>query len=151
MKNSCKMSNHHPWQLTIDILSYFCHRWESQVFNRESISNLPMINVSRDSRGVLFLSLASCSAIHGPKFDFATCNAGGKSNWVCLLSLFPGHVLFTTGIGALGSVTNSEFINFNGSQSCPISDYPIALAYAGGLVWPDFLSIADLSFEISKS
>ena len=35
---------------------------------------------SCDSRGVLFLSLASCSVIHGSKSDFATLNAGGKSN-----------------------------------------------------------------------
>ena len=35
-----------------------------------------------DCRGVLFLSLASCSAIHGSKSDFATFNAGGKSNLV---------------------------------------------------------------------
>ena len=33
-----------------------------------------------DSRGILFLSLASRSAIHGSKSDFATFNAGGKSN-----------------------------------------------------------------------
>ena len=35
---------------------------------------------SCDSRGVLFLSLASCSAIQGSKSDFATFNASGKSN-----------------------------------------------------------------------
>ena len=35
---------------------------------------------------VLFLSLASCSAIRSSKSDFATFNAGGKSNWVCLIS-----------------------------------------------------------------
>ena len=33
-----------------------------------------------DSRGVLFLSLASCSAVHSSKSDFATFNVGGKSN-----------------------------------------------------------------------
>jgi len=33
-----------------------------------------------DSRGVLFLPLASCSATHGPKPDLATPNASGKSN-----------------------------------------------------------------------
>ena len=42
---------------------------------------------SCDSRGVLFLSLASCSAIHGSKSDFATFNAGGKNN--CVYLLFP--------------------------------------------------------------
>ena len=39
-----------------------------------------------DSRGVLFLSWASCSAIRGSKSDFATFNAGGKSNWERLIS-----------------------------------------------------------------
>ena len=33
-----------------------------------------------NSRGILFLSLASCSAIHGSKSDFDTFNASGKSN-----------------------------------------------------------------------
>ena len=42
---------------------------------------------SGNSRGVLFLSLASCSAIHGSKSYFDTFNAGGKSNWVRLMSV----------------------------------------------------------------
>jgi len=35
---------------------------------------------SCDSRGVLFLSLACCSAIRSSKSDFTKFNAGGKSN-----------------------------------------------------------------------
>ena len=35
---------------------------------------------SCNSRGVLFLSWANCSAIRGSKSDFATFNVGGKSN-----------------------------------------------------------------------
>ena len=45
---------------------------------------------------------------------------------------FIGHVLFATGIGNSGSSTNSEIVNFNGSLSCSIPNYPTALAYAAG-------------------
>ena len=49
-------------------------------FKLRIIEQLANDQGSCDSRGVLFLSLASCSAIHGSKSDFATFNAGGKSN-----------------------------------------------------------------------
>ena len=42
-----------------------------------------------DSRGVLFLSWASCSAICGSKSDFATFNVSGKSNWVRQITQLP--------------------------------------------------------------
>ena len=45
---------------------------------------------------------------------------------------FIGHVLFATGIGNSGSSTSSEIVNFNGSLSCSIPNYPTALAYAAG-------------------
>ena len=42
---------------TIDVLSYFCHRhwrWQSQILNRESLSNLPMIKVHAIAEGYFF-------------------------------------------------------------------------------------------------
>ena len=67
----------------IDVLSYFCHRhwrWQSQILNRESLSNLPIKEKVPPPLSHQPWSLASYSSIHGSKSDFATFIADGKSN-----------------------------------------------------------------------